>query len=192
VPAFAYLFVTIETVFHRRFRDYYRALHTGASLAELEQLVMELRGEVSRTLRGTAVVQAGVTLVCLVAAPAIASKLALAGGGAGTLMWLLVGAGLQVIAMSTTLLLYYFDFRREALVAALTQLGATGALTVLIGAPSPILGAGYAVACALTCTVSVLLLRRCMSGLLERTFQSQPYASEDYTVEGGTKFPQVA
>lgn len=179
IPGCAYLFVNIETVFHRRFRAYYAALHTGASLRELEHLAAELRGQVDKTLRGTATVQLCVTLVCLPVAPAIVRSLGLAGDGA-TLRWLLIGAGLQVIAVSTTLLLYYFDFRREAFLAALTQLGANGLLTIAVGAPSAFMGLGYAVACALTCVVAIGLVFRRMDGLLERTFQSQPYASEDY------------
>jgi uncharacterized membrane protein len=182
IPACAYLFVAIETVFHRRFRAYYAALHDGASLAELERLAGDLRVQVVHTLRGTAVVQIGVTLVCLPAAPMIAEALGLAGFGV-TFRWLLVGAGLQVIAVATTLLLYYFDFRREAFLAAATQLGCNAALTALLGAPSPATGLGYAAACALTCAVAVGLVMRRMDGLLVRTFQSQPYASEDYPAE---------
>ena len=182
VPACAYLFVAVETVFHRRFRAYYAALHTGASLSELERLAGDVRVEVDRTLRGTAAVQACVTLLCLLAAPRIATHLALAEHGNGVLMWLLLGAGLQVIAMATTLLLYYFDFRREAFVAAITQLCANGAFAALVGAPSPLMGAGYTAACGLTCAVSLVLLRRRMNGLLKRTFQSQPYVTEDHAV----------
>jgi uncharacterized membrane protein len=86
--------------------------------------------------------------------------------------------------MGTTLLLYYFDFRREALIAALVQLVANGALALVIGAPSPVLGVGYTAACGLTCIVGLVLLRRCLAGLLERTFQSQPYVTEDYAAVG--------
>jgi uncharacterized membrane protein len=182
VPACAYLFVTIETVFHRRFKAYYAALHTGASLAELERLAADLRVQVGKTLRGTATIQLCVTLVCLPAAPAIVEALSLSNDG-GTMRWLLIGAGLQVIAVSTTLLLYYFDFRRDAFAAAITQLVANGLFTALIGAPSQWSGAGYAAACALTCAVSIGLLFRRLDGLLERTFQSQPYASEDYATD---------
>jgi uncharacterized membrane protein len=182
VPACAYLFVLIETVFHRRFRDYYAALHTGASLAELERMSQDLKGQVEHTLRGTAAVQAGVTLLCVAAAPSIVSLLALAPGSETTLRWLMVGAGLQVIAVSTTLLLYYFDFRREALLAALCQLIVNAGFTSAVGAPSVHMGAGYAAACAVTCIVSLVLLQRRMVGLLVRTFQSQPYATEDYAM----------
>jgi polysaccharide biosynthesis protein PelG len=187
VPACAYLFVAVETVFHRRFRDYYAALHTGATLAELEQLAADVRGEVGRTLRGTAAVQACVTLLCLFAVPRITGHLALSEPGTtGPLPWLLVGAGIQVIAMATTLLLYYFDFRREAFVAALIQLAGNGVFALVIGAPSPVLGAGYAAACAVTCLVGLVLLRRCMADLLVRTFQSQPYVTEDHAAAGAT------
>ena len=62
----------------------------------------------------------------------------------------------------------------------MTQLVANGLGTAVVGAPAPWLGAGYALACAVTCAVALVQLHRCMRGLLERTFQSQPYVSEDY------------
>ncbi|MBZ0232342.1 MAG: exopolysaccharide Pel transporter PelG [Deltaproteobacteria bacterium] len=185
IPAAAFLFVTIETTFHRRFRAYYAALHAGASLRELERLVSELRAEVEETLRGTSAVQAGVTLIAVMSAPAIVGALSLHADHSITLAWLLVGAGLQVVAVSTTLLLYYFDFRREAFATAATQLVANGLLTFAVGTDSRALGLGYTAACALTCIVSLVLLRRRMEGLLGRTFQSQPFASEDGALELG-------
>jgi uncharacterized membrane protein len=188
VPAAAFLFVAIETAFHRRFHAYYTALEQGASLPVLEGLARDVRAEVYRTLRGTAAVQACVTLVCIAATPWITRNLALSPGH--TLMWLLIGAGLQVVAMATTLLLYYFDFRREALVAALAQLVGNGIFTTLVGAPSEHAGVGYTVACALACVVAMGLLRRSMAGLLERTFQSQPYSSEDFGDERVAAAPQ--
>ena len=178
IPACAYLFVKVETVFARRFQAFYSALHTGASLPDLERLSQEVRSEVARTLRGTAAVQLCVTLGCLLGAGLVATRLGLFAGDPATLQRLLVGAAFQVLALSAVLLLYYFDFRAEAFMAAATQLIANGALTLLIGAPSRGLGTGYAMACALSCAVAIALLWRRMNGLLLRTFQSQPYASE--------------
>ena len=177
VPACAYVFVCVETVFHRRFRAYYQALHTGASLRDLESLAHELHGEVGRTLRGAAAVQAGVTLFCLLAAPVVAEQLGL-GGGVMLLRWLLLGAAPQILALAVTLLLYYFDFRREAFATALVQLVTSGLFTILVGTSGPVLGAGYALACAVTCGIGVILLHRRMHTLLAHTFQSQPYGAE--------------
>ena len=168
VPACASLFVAVETGFYRRFRAFYASLGTGASLPELETLSSNLRDEVWRTLRGVAAVQASVTLLCLVAAPMVSRLLGL--GEVGVLRALVIGAGFQVVALAETLLLNYFDFRREALMMALTQLVASAVLTLVLGA-----GVGYATACGLTCVVGVPLLRRRMRTLLAHTFLSQPY-----------------
>jgi len=178
IPACAYLFVKVETGFSRRFRSFYAALHTGASLPDLERMARELGAEVGRVLRGTGAVQACVTLGSLLAAPLVVEALGLSAGDPTTLRWLLLGAALQVLGLSATLLLYYFDFRFESFLAAAVQLGANGLLTLLLGAPSRSLGAGYSIACALSATLAIGLLHRRMTALLLRTFQSQPYASE--------------
>ena len=139
---------------------------------------MDLRGEVASTLRGTAMVQLCVTLPCFLAADMVSRALGLEGSGAIALPWLLIGAAPQVVALSATLLLYYFDFRGSALAAAVTQLVGNGLGTLgvyLAGGP---LGAGYALSCLLSCTVAIALLARRMNGLIERTFQEQPYGFE--------------
>lgn len=178
VPACAFLFIQVETSFHRSFRAFYDSLHTGASLAELDRHAGNLRGEVDRTLRGTVMVQACVTLPCLLAASAVARHLDLSGDGAAALPWLLLGAAPQVIALAATLLLYYFDFRNSALLAAGTQLVGNALGTLAADALGVPLGVGYAVACLLSCAAAIALLARRTGNLVERTFQEQPYGFE--------------
>jgi uncharacterized membrane protein len=178
VPACAFLFVRVETVFADRFNAFYAGLHDGASLGELERLSGELRREVGRTLRGTAAVQAGVTLIGLPLVPLVVAQLSLGAGYDRTLALLLLGAGPQVLGLAATLLLYYFDFRAEALVGALVQLVASAGLTLAVAHADGPTGAGYAVACTLACATAIILLHRRMAGLLVRTFQEQPYSSE--------------
>jgi uncharacterized membrane protein len=178
VPACAYLFVQVETTFHRRFRGFYDSLHTGASLTHLDRHSNILRGEVARTLRGTAMVQACVTFPCLLAAALVASHLGLSGIGAQALPWLLAGAAPQVIGLAATLLLYYFDFRISALLAAIAQLVGNGLGTLAVGLLGGPLGAGYAGSCLLSCGVAIALLARQTNNLVERTFQEQPYGYE--------------
>lgn len=170
IPACAYLFVCVETSFDRRFQAFYQSMRQGASLSQLERRAEELRAEVKQTLLGTAAVQLTVTMLCLAAAPLLVSGLGLGGTPPATVYWLMAGVGLQVVAVSSTLLLYYFDFRREALAAALTQLFANVTFTIAL---SDTLGAGYAIACVLTSVVSLTLLLRAVTSLLPRTFQSQ-------------------
>jgi uncharacterized membrane protein len=178
VPACAYLFVQVETTFHRRFRHFYTSLHAGATLGDLDQRADALHVEVERTLRGTAMVQVCVTLPCLMAAGLAARKLGLSDIGADALPWLLIGAAPQVIALSATLLLYYFDYRASALAAAATQLVVNAVATAAVNAAGGPLGAGYAIGCLVACAVSVALLERRMGRLVERTFQEQPFGFE--------------
>jgi polysaccharide biosynthesis protein PelG len=178
VPACGFLFVQVETTFHRRFRSFYDSLHGGASLDQLDRQAADLGREVEKTLRGTAVVQVCVTLPCLLAAPALARQLGLQGTGESALPWLLLGAAPQVMALSATLLLYYFDYRGSAALAAATQLLGNGLGTLAIESLGGPLGAGYALSCLASCAVAVFLLFRRMTGLIERTFQEQPFGAE--------------
>ena len=94
---------------------FYSSLHTGASLAELEQLAPRCAGggaHLARHRRGPGGRGAPVP-----AARPAGGGAALAPGSATILRWLMVGAALQVLAVATTLLLYYFDFRQEALIS---------------------------------------------------------------------------
>lgn len=178
VPACAYLFVQVETTFHRRFRAFYGALHNGATLQQLDTHAADLRREIEHALRGTAMVQMCVTLLCLLAAGLVAQKLGFQSTGAAALPWLIMGAAAQVMALSATLLLYYFDFRTSALVAAASQFIGNGIATYAVDAAGGPPGAGYAMACLLSCVVAISMLLRRMDSLLERTFQEQPYGYE--------------
>ena len=106
------------------------------------------------------------------------SELGFGASGTAALPWLILGAAFQVMALSATLLLYYFDFRTSALVAAVSQLVGNGVATFAIHATDGPLGAGYALACTFSCAVAMALLARRMGSLLERTFQEQPYGFE--------------
>src|SRR3989442_11728385 len=61
IPCLAWIFVEVETTFHRRFVGFFRALESGASLAELRRGARELVYEAARLLRGALSVQAGET-----------------------------------------------------------------------------------------------------------------------------------
>ena len=178
VPAMAYLYVSIETVFHSKFRAFYASVSSGASLSELERLAHRLQMQVKHTLRKTCWVQVLVTLVCLFVARPLVHALGLSGAAPQTIYWLIIGAGFQVIAFSAILLLYYFDFRREALVSSFAQLAACLLLTAHVGNDSQLLGAGYALGCAVTTITSLVLLLRRLPNLLAHTFQSQPQITE--------------
>jgi polysaccharide biosynthesis protein PelG len=176
VPTCAYLFLQVETRFYRRFRAYYAAVERGSSLSELEAAAAAIRVEATRVLAGTAAVQVIVTGLARLLAPRIVEALGMRAAGDQALRVLLLGATLQVVALCATLMLYYFDFRSEALAAAVVLLVGNGVFTT-VGLGLVPLGTGYVLGCAASVGVALALLRSRLGTLLRDTYQSQPYGA---------------
>jgi len=175
VPACGYLFVQVETRFYRRFRSYYGAIENGAALDELETAAMQLERDAVRILAATFALQAGVTLLALLVAGRALDALGFVAMG-GTAVALMIGAMLQIVSLCATLLLHYFDLRREGMAAAAALLVGNGVFTWALDGIAPA-GTGYALACGLSSVLAIVLLRRRMATLLRDTFQSQPYGA---------------
>ena len=175
IPCLAWIFVEVETTFHRRFRTFYRALEGGASLTDLRRGVRSLQDEGARLLRGVVSVQAAVTAFLQLAAEPLARWLGLPPDAILPYRLLLIGAGAQAVGLLGLILLYYFDLRREACLAATAILFAVAVLTVAAsecGLP-PSLGT------MLGCSVGAILtwhsVFRGVGAVLEHTLLGQPY-----------------
>jgi polysaccharide biosynthesis protein PelG len=179
IPCLAWIFVEVETAFHRRFQEFYADLEGGASLAQLRRGVEALVGETSRLLRGAAKVQTGVALALMLAAGVIIRNLGLPGEAVLPFRLLLAGAGFHALALLGLILLYYFDFRRDALLAAAGLLISvtlfTGAACGLGLPPS----AGTIVGCAVGALLTWRRVRRGVLSTLRHAFLRQPFGSED-------------
>jgi uncharacterized membrane protein len=176
IPAFAWIYVQIETAFYQRFRTFYGDLERGASLAQLRNGATGVAGEARRILRGAGLVQAAASGLALLAAPVVVNLAGLSPDALLPFRLAVIGAALQVMTLLEVLLLYYFDLRRDALVISALLLGAEVVLTLgawLVDLPPAI---GYAVACAVTAASGFALVRRRLGSLLVDTFQSQPFA----------------
>jgi uncharacterized membrane protein len=147
IPCLAWIFVEVETRFHRRFRRFYSALEGGATLVELRSGVRDLEDEAARLLRGAVSVQAGVTAFLQFAADSWARALGVPHEALVPYRLLLIGAGTQAVGLLGLILLYYFDLRREACVAATGLLLSITAFTVAASA----LGLPPSVGTALGC-----------------------------------------
>jgi uncharacterized membrane protein len=177
IPAFAWIYVQVETVFYQRYRAFYGALEGGGTLPRLRQKADLVRAEAVRILRGAGLVQGGVTLVALMAGPVVLRLAGLPPAALPMYRFALVGAALQLCTLLTLLLLYYFDLRRDALAVAVVLLAGEAAFTVVcwrVGLPP---GIGYALGAAASCALGVGLVRRRLTTLLLDTFQSQPYGA---------------
>jgi polysaccharide biosynthesis protein PelG len=175
IPAFAWIYVQVETAFYQRFRSFYSELEAGASLRELKQHAELISTEAKRILRGAAAVQVGATTLVIAAAPRIVAAVGLSPDATPLFRLAALGAGLQVFSLLEVLLLTYFDLRRDALTICGCLLVGVTALTALcsaIGWPPVI---GHLIACAASSLLGLVLVRRRLQTLVLDTFQSQPF-----------------
>jgi len=175
IPAFAWIYVQVETAFYQRFRSFYAELEGGAPLRELKQHAERISEEAKHILRGAAAVQVGSTTLVIAAAPRIVHAVGLSPDAGPLFRLASLGAGMQVFCLLEVLLLTYFDLRRDALVICGCLLIGVTALTCVcsaIGWPPVI---GHLVACGITALLGLILVRRRLQTLVLDTFQSQPF-----------------
>ena len=178
IPCLAWIFVEVETTFYRRFRAFYLALEGGASLAELRGGARALVDEASRLLVGAVSVQAGVTAFLQLAADPMARWLGLPPGAIVPYRLLLLGAGAQAVGLLGLILLYYFDLRRDACLAAVGLLLSVTAFTAAasgLGLPPSV---GTALGCALGAVLTWQRVFRGVSAVLQHTLLGQPFGAE--------------
>ena len=175
IPAFAWIYVQVETTFYQRFRNFYTELEAGAPLRELRQHAEMISVEAKHILRGAAAVQVAATALVIAAAPRIVAIVGLSPDARPLFRLAALGAGMQVFSLLEVLLLTYFDLRRDAMViCGCLLIGVTG-LTVACSALGwpPVIG--HLVACTISSLLGLVLVRRRLQTLVLDTFQSQPF-----------------
>ena len=175
IPCLAWVFVEVETTFHRRFRSFYQALEGGATLTELRRGVRTLEDEGVRLLRGAVSVQVGVTAFLQLAADPWGRWLGLPPEAILPYRLLLIGAGAQAVGLLGLILLYYFDLRREACLAATGVLLGVAAFTVAASASGLSPSVGTMLGCSLGAVLTWHRVFRGVGDVLENTLLGQPY-----------------
>lgn len=180
IPCLAWVFVEVETKFHRRFRRFYSTLEGGASLSELRQGIRALEEEAARLLWGAVSVQAGVTMFLQLAVGPWARWLGLAPEAILPYRLLLFAAGAQAVGLLGLIILYYFDLRRAALEAALGLLLAVTTCTALAIASGLPPSVGTALGCTLGAVFAWRGVFRGVGAVLQHTLLVQPYGAEQW------------
>ncbi|HEX2686736.1 MAG TPA: exopolysaccharide Pel transporter PelG [Kofleriaceae bacterium] len=106
IPAFAWIYVEVETVFYRKFRDFYGALEGGGGLDELEINTGQLRRETARLLRGAAAIQIMISVLVLAANDYLVRAIGLPPEAILPFRLVALGAAPQVVTLLGMLLLY--------------------------------------------------------------------------------------
>ena len=174
IPCLAWIFVEVETTFHRRFEGFYVSLEGGATLAELGRGTRGLVDEAARLLRGAVSVQVAVVAFLQLAADSLARGLSLPSDSIQPFRILLVAAGAQAIGLLGLILLYYFDLRREACNAALGLLIGVTAFTLAASGSGLPPSVGAALGCSLGAILTWRSVFRGVRSALQDTLLGQP------------------
>ena len=189
IPCLAWIFVEVETTFHRRFRAFYADLEGGASLNELRRGAATLSKETGRLLCGAGVVQAAVILWLQLAAGRWIRWLGLP--DATPFRLLLVAAGLQALALLGLIILYHFDLRHEALLAATSLFVGVAVSTTVASAAGLPPGAGTLLGCAVGAILTWRLVGGGVRAVLRNTLLDQPFGGEGMPLTGRRRPEQV-
>ncbi len=171
IPGMAVFLLRMETDFAEQYKNFYEAINGGGSL----KLIMELYEEMVLTIQRGFIeifkVQ-GMTIVILLA---IGDKL-LAWVGISPFYRMLlnidlVAVGVQVLLLAVLNVLFYFDYRKDALYLCLLCLASNVALTILSQHLGPAFyGYGFALSMVLTTLVGMVVVSRRLNRLVYRTF----------------------
>jgi uncharacterized membrane protein len=171
IPGMAVFLLRMETDFAEQYKNFYGAINGGGSL----KLIMEMYEEMVLTIRRGFIeifkVQ-GMTIVILLA---IGDKL-LAWVGISPFYRILlnidlVAVGVQVLLLAVLNVLFYFDYRKDALYLCLLCLGTNVGFTVLSQYMGPAFyGYGFALSVVLTTLVGMVVVSKRLSRLVYQTF----------------------
>ena len=180
VPSLTIFLVRVETDFYDRFREYYGAVSKHGTLAQVLHAKERMAECLRESLRRVFLAQGPLSLALIAFAPWIAAGLGLDRLQAAMLRPLLVGAALHILALFGTIILLYFDRRRDAAEVSAIFLVANLVLTAAtLWAGPRFYGQGYPMAALLTAAWAYHRLEQTLRDLEYLTFASQPMVPED-------------
>lgn len=171
IPGMAVFLLRMETDFAEQYTNFYGAINGGASLKLILQIYEKMIVTIRRGFIEIFRVQ-GMTVVILLA---IGDKL-LAWVGISPFYRVLlnidlVAVGVQVLLLAVLNILFYFDYRRDALYLCLLCLTSNIVFTLLSQYLGPAFyGYGFALSVVLTTLVGMAIVSKRLNGLVYETF----------------------
>ena len=171
IPGMAVFLLRMETDFAEHYKNFYDAINGGGSLKLIHELYEEMLLTIRRGFIEIFKVQ-GMTIVILLA---IGDKLLEWVGISPFYRMLLnidlVAVGVQVLLLAVLNVLFYFDYRKDALYLCLLCLISNVAFTILSQYLGPAFyGYGFALSVVLTTLVGMVVISRRLNSLVYRTF----------------------
>lgn len=175
VPAYTYFLVKVETDFYGHFRGFFHSILNKEPLKQIHSQKKNIAISVKESLAGLIKLQGVVTLLCLLFSKEIAELFGIPVMGAMILEKALIAVFLQMLLITVTIFLMYFDIRTEVAIVTGVFLLSNIALTLLtLKLGYVFYGYGYLFACLISLLVGYSFLNRHLNRLAYHTFISQP------------------
>lgn len=171
VPGMIALTISIETSFYEHYLGFYRAIHDHSPYRTIAAAHRNLRERLSESWCRVVIVQTAACFAGALLAPSILSALGAPFAELGIFRLAALGALFNSLLIAVTVVLAYFDLRRELLAVNLLFLALNAALTSWsLSRGFAWYGYGYFLAALLTCVVAFVLVGRSVARLPYLTF----------------------
>ncbi|MBW2618293.1 MAG: exopolysaccharide Pel transporter PelG [Deltaproteobacteria bacterium] len=175
VPSLAYFLVKVEVDFYDRYHSFFQSITLKQPYGSIHEIKIKMTRTLSEALRTLLIIQGLATGLGLYLAPWLIETLNLSGLCLGIMRVAMIGAFLQCLFQLETIILFYFDLRREALALSLFFLCANALLSwTSLKLGFPYYGYGYTYAALASLLMGALLLEWGLRNLEYLVFAKQP------------------
>jgi uncharacterized membrane protein len=175
VPSMAVFLLHLETRFYEKYLRLYRDIENHATFDRIEENHTTLIGELIGGLRNLIVIQATISLLCIILAPRILEMLGVSYLQLGIFRFGVIGAFFHVLLLCLTIVLSYFELRAQVLFLTFFFLMTNIVFTLAsLDHGFAYYGYGYFASALLSFLVGALVTFRELGRIPYHTFITQP------------------
>lgn len=175
VPSMAVFLLHLETRFYEKYLRLYREIENHATFERVEENHKTLIGELIGGLRNLIVIQATISLLCIILAPKIIEFLGVSYLQLGIFRFGVLGAFFHVLLLCLTIVLSYFELRAQVLFLTFFFLATNIVFTFAsLDHGFAYYGYGYFASALLSFLVGALVTFRELGRIPYHTFITQP------------------
>jgi uncharacterized membrane protein len=175
VPSMAVFLLHLETRFYDKYLRFYREIENHATYDRIEEDHKTLIGELAGGLRNLIVIQATISLLCIVLAPRILEALDVSYLQLGIFRFGVIGAFFHVLLLCLTIVLSYFELRAQVLFLTIFFLSTNAIFTwASLNQGFAYYGYGYFASALLSFLIGAMITFRELGRIPYHTFITQP------------------
>jgi uncharacterized membrane protein len=180
IPSLAIFLLNIETDFYREYRAFYEFVMAKKSFKKIHEKKVNMQKVIKRSLFDLFKAQGIITFIVIYFAPIILKDLRVTNDlSIQIFRYTSFGAFLHAYILIISIILLYYDLRKDVLLITSIFAGTNIILTLVSKSLGPeFYGLGQAFACLITFIISLLYLKKRLNQLEYLTFIKQPIISK--------------